>query len=74
MQLELHQLERKYAGLRIADPARRSQLVASLSTDGQQMPVVVVRTDRAERYVLIDGYQRVGALETLARTTWTRSW
>ena len=67
MQLELHQLERKYAGLRIADPARRSQLVASLSTDGQQMPVVVVRTDRAERYVLIDGYQRVGALETLAK-------
>ena len=67
MQLELHQLERKYAGLRIADPARRSQLGASLSTDGQQMPVVVVRTDRAERYVLIDGYQRVGALETLAK-------
>jgi len=67
MQLELHQLDRKYAALRIADPARRSQLVASLSTDGQQMPVVVVRTDRGERFVLIDGYQRVGALETLAK-------
>lgn len=67
MQLELHQLHRKYAALRLTDRVRRAALTASLSTEGQQMPVVVVRADRVDRYVLIDGYQRVGALEALGR-------
>ncbi|MEZ4329996.1 MAG: ParB/RepB/Spo0J family partition protein, partial [Polyangiales bacterium] len=67
MQLELHQLHLKYAALRLTDRARRAALMASLSSDGQQLPVVVVRTDHADRYVLIDGYQRVGALAALGR-------
>lgn len=67
MQLELHQLHRKYAALRVADRAAQAALVASLSNEGQQLPVLVVPTERAERYVLIDGYQRVGALEKLGR-------
>lgn len=71
MEVELHQLEKKYAALRIADAARIARLVASLYTHGQQQPVLVVRgaggEDGVERYVLIDGYARVAALSELKR-------
>jgi len=72
MELELHQLERKYTGLRIADAARTARLVASLCEHGQQQPVLVVRGGEVggvERYVLIDGYARVAALVELKRDT-----
>ena len=59
MEVEFHQLELKYAALRIADPSRQARLVASLCEHGQQQPVLVVReaggTGSIERYVLIDG-------------------
>ena len=70
MEVEFHQLEKKYAGLRIADGQRRARLVASLCAYGQQQPVLVVRNgqdDDRERYVLIDGYARVAALDELKR-------
>ena len=68
MNLELTQLVRKYEGLRINDLRRRSQVVESLVTHGQQVPVVVVREDRgSDRYVLVDGCLRVAALEALSR-------
>ncbi len=67
MQLELHQLDPKFSALRVDDPGRRSQMVASLAKHGQQMPVVVIRTDRADRFVLIDGYVRMRALKDLSR-------
>lgn len=67
MQLEIAQLDRKYATLRIDDRTRRGQLAASLLEHGQQTPVVVVPAGAAERYVLIDGYLRVAALESLCR-------
>lgn len=70
MEVELHQLEKKHAGLRIADAQRIARLVASLYTHGQQQPVLVVRgghEDGVERYVLIDGYARVAALSELKR-------
>jgi ParB/RepB/Spo0J family partition protein len=66
MQIEIGELDRKYAPLRIADPARQSRLTASISEHGQQTPVLVVPRDAAG-YVLIDGYRRVAALEALAR-------
>jgi ParB family chromosome partitioning protein len=71
MELEFHQLEQKYAGLRIADAARTARLVASLCEHGQQQPVLVVRSADGgdERYVLIDGYARVAALGELKRDT-----
>ena len=43
MELEFHQLEKKYTGLRIADAQRTARLVASLCAYGQQQPVLVVR-------------------------------
>ena len=73
MELEFHQLDRKYAGLRTADAGRPARLVASLCEHGQQQPVLVVRdtgaTGGVERYVLIDGYARVAALGELTRDT-----
>lgn len=64
MELELHQLDLRYAGLRRRDGRREKTLVGSLSASGQQTPVVVVRGE-ADRYVLVDGYKRVRALNRL---------
>lgn len=65
MQLEISQLERKYAHLRIDDRRGQRSLLASVVQQGQQTPVLVVRQSE-HRYVLIDGYRRVAALEALA--------
>jgi ParB/RepB/Spo0J family partition protein len=72
MEIEFHQLETKYAGLRIADAPRIARLVASLCEHGQQQPVLVVRGGSNAggsngHYVLIDGYARVAALNELKR-------
>jgi ParB/RepB/Spo0J family partition protein len=65
MQLELGELDLRYASLRISDRARAQRLVASLCEVGQQTPVLVVRGE-GDRFVLIDGYARVDALRRLA--------
>jgi ParB family chromosome partitioning protein len=69
-QLEFHQLELTYQATRASNAKRRAQLVASICEHGQQSPVVVVElADQAGRYVLIDGYQRVAALQKLGHDT-----
>lgn len=65
MELELHQVELKYERLRIFESGRQSRLLASLSEQGQRGPVLVVRCEQPDRYVLIDGYRRVAALKRL---------
>jgi ParB family chromosome partitioning protein len=65
MEIELHELELRYAALRIDDRGRRAELVAKLALHGQQSAVLVIRED--DRYVLIDGYARVAALQELGR-------
>ena len=65
IEVELHQLELRYAGLRLGTTGRQARLAASLMEHGQQTPVLVV--SEAERYVLIDGYARVEALRSLGR-------
>lgn len=65
MELELHQIELRYEGLRVRNARRETWLVASLAQAQQTTPVVVVR--ERERFVLIDGYKRVRALRTLKR-------
>lgn len=68
MQLEFHQLDRQWEHLRLHHPSRR--LLASLADSGQQTPVVVVAAEgQADRYVVIDGYKRIAALEQLGRDT-----
>jgi ParB/RepB/Spo0J family partition protein len=70
MQLEFHQLDRRWEHLRVRHPARQRRLLASLAECGQQTPIVVVANEgRADRYVVIDGYKRLSALEQLGRDT-----
>jgi len=70
MQLEFHQLDRRWEHLRVRHPARQRRLLASLAEVGQQTPIVVVAVEgQADRYVVIDGYKRIMALEQLGRDT-----
>ena len=70
MQLEFHQLDRRWEHLRVRHPARQRRLLASLAESGQQTPIVVVASEgQADRYVVIDGYKRIAALEQLGRDT-----
>ena len=70
MQLEFHQLDRRWEHLRVRHPVRQRRLLASLAEGGQQTPIVVVAAeDQADRYVVIDGYKRIAALEQLGRDT-----
>src|SRR5580704_10514842 len=70
MQLEFHQLDRRWEHLRVQHPARQRRLLASLAESGQQTPIVVVAAEgQADRYVVIDGYKRIAALQQLGRDT-----
>jgi len=70
MKLEFHQLDRRWENLRVRHPARQRRLLASLAEVGQQTPIVVVAAEgQADRYVVIDGYKRIAALEQLSRDT-----
>jgi ParB-like chromosome segregation protein Spo0J len=42
MQLEFHQLDRRWEDLRVRQPHRQGRLIASLAENGQQTPIVVV--------------------------------
>ena len=68
MELEWHQLQMPYAGLRIRSPKDRARWAATLLEQGQRDPVLVVACAEG-RYVLIDGYARAEALRRLGRDT-----
>ena len=73
MQLEFHQPERRWEHLRVRHPSRQRRLLASLAESGQQTPIVVVAVEgQVDRYIVIDGYKRIGALEQLEETRWKR--
>jgi len=67
MDLEIHQVDLRYEGLRTRNTVREARLLASLAEVGQQVPVVVVATGGP--HVLVDGYKRVRALRRLGRDT-----
>ena len=67
MRLEFHQLERRLEHLRVRRPERHRRLLASLAASGQQTPIVVVAAEQPDRYLVIDGYQRIAALQQLGR-------
>jgi ParB family transcriptional regulator, chromosome partitioning protein len=70
MKLEFHQLNRRYEHLRARNPERQRRLLSSLATSGQQTPIVVIAVSKEpDRYLVIDGYKRVAALEQLGRDT-----
>jgi ParB family chromosome partitioning protein len=70
VQLEFHQLDRRWEHLRVGHPGRQRRPLASLAEGGQQPPIVVVAAEgQADRYVVIDGYKRIAALDQLRRDT-----
>ena len=70
MRLEFHQLDRRWEHLRVRHPQRQRRLLASLAESGQQTPVVVVAASgQPDRYLVIDGYKRIAALQQLGRDT-----
>jgi len=70
MQLEFHQLDRRWEHLRVRHPQRQRRLLASLAESGQQTPIVVVAAvGQLDRYLVIDGYKRIAALQQLGRDT-----
>jgi ParB family transcriptional regulator, chromosome partitioning protein len=70
MQLEFHQLDRRWEHLRVRQPRLQRRLLASLAESGQQTPIVVVlAADNRDRYLVIDGHKRIAALQQLGRDT-----
>ena len=71
MQLEFHQLDRRWEHLRVRDPRRgsagcwRRWLKAASRRPSSWWPPRAT----ADRYVVIDGYKRIAALEQLGRDT-----
>ena len=57
MELEWHQLDLRYEGLRRRHPAHERHLLASVAELGQQTPIIVINP--ASPFVVIDGYKRV---------------
>ncbi len=67
MELEWHQLDLRYEGLRRRHPVQERQLLSSVAELGQQTPIIVVSQGSA--FVVIDGYKRIRALKRLGRDT-----
>jgi ParB-like chromosome segregation protein Spo0J len=74
MQLEFHQLDRRWERLRALHPARQRRLLASLAESGQQTPIVVVAAEgQPGRYVVIDGTSESRRWSNWGGTQWKRS-
>ena len=70
MELEFHQLDLRYEGLRVRRPEREKRLLASLAERGQQVPIVVIAlAEERNRFLVIDGYKRIRALQRLGQDT-----
>jgi ParB family transcriptional regulator, chromosome partitioning protein len=70
MQLEFHQLDRRWEHLRVRQPRLQRRLLASLAESGQQTPIIVVAVEgQTNRYLVIDGHKRIVALQQLGRDT-----
>ena len=67
--IDLHRLELRFESLRTKSVIKERRLMASLAAMGQQLPLVVVRSEEASRYVLVDGYKRVRVLRKLRLDT-----
>lgn len=67
MDLEFHQLDRRYEDLRLRRPDRERSLLSSLAEQGQQMPIVVVAQEGS--YLVIDGFKRLRCLVRLGSDT-----
>ena len=66
--VEHHNLELRYAPLRLHKRGLLDRLSASIEAHGQQVPVIVVPLT-SHQWVLMDGYLRVKALRRLCKDT-----
>lgn len=74
LELERHQLDLRYARLRLRREALEQRLVGSLALHGQQVPIVVVAAEPG-RFRVLDGFRRIRALERLGEdTVWATVW
>jgi len=79
MLVDLHQLDRKYEDLKIRSRRSEAKLLASLESDGQQTPIVVVRGEsETSPFIVIDGFKRVRAavrlgMDQLECNVWDQS-
>jgi len=70
MDLEFHQLDLRYEGLRVRRLERERRLLSSLAEGGQQVAIVVIRlVEEQNRFLVIDGYKRIRALQRLGQDT-----
>ena len=75
LDLDLHRLDLRFAGARMAEPLAVERLARSIEHGGQIVPCVAVADppvevlQGGERLVLIDGYRRIAALRRLGRDT-----
>jgi ParB family transcriptional regulator, chromosome partitioning protein len=67
-EIEMAQLQLRYAHTRIERPDRVLVLASSMERFGQILPVIVLREEK-NSFILIDGYQRVKALKRCGRDT-----
>ncbi len=76
MHLDLHALIPRFAKFRLRDEPRLRRLVSSIEVNGQLIPVVAVPEPGDNlHWVLIDGYQRLQALQTLGEDLiWVDVW
>ena len=72
-EFEHHQLEQRFAALRLPDARALERLARSLERCGQLNPCIAVA--EADALVLLDGYRRLAALHRLGRdTVWVQLW
>jgi ParB family transcriptional regulator, chromosome partitioning protein len=70
LEIEFHQLDLRYESLRVRRPEREKRLLSSLAERGQQVTIVVVcLPEEPNRYLVIDGYKRIRALQRLGHDT-----
>lgn len=66
MEIELHQLDRKYEGLRLRASAAEARLMTSIAQQGQLSPIIVIpHSETTHRYVVVDGFKRIRAITKL---------
>lgn len=76
LQLDRHALIPRFAALRLRDPQHQQQLARSIACHGQLVPVIAVAHEQeAMRWVLIDGYRRLAALQQVGEDlVWVDVW
>jgi ParB family transcriptional regulator, chromosome partitioning protein len=68
LDLDLHRLDLRFAGARVAEPRAVERIARSIERGGQIVPCIAVADppvevlEGGERLVLIDGYRRIAAL------------